>query len=222
MARPPMPSDKVQPMEPDRATSPAEASSSWQLVGRIVLGMAVVGFGIWILFDFLPALAWAAVLAIALWPLYRRLWLVLPPHGASILAPLLMTVAVGIIVIAPLVLLGIALARESHVVFGLVSEARHHGIPVPYWIGELPLIGPVLAEWWRDNLSDPAIAEELIGRVNVHTLTQSAREYGGEVVHRLALLLFTLLTLFFLFRDGGRLTEDLRDLSDRMIGLRGE
>ena len=48
------------------------------------------------------------------------------------------------------------------------------------------------------------------------------REYGVEVVHRLALLLFTLLTLFFLFRDGEVLVEQLRSLGDRLIGLRGE
>src|SRR5207237_8619599 len=47
-------------------------------------------------------------------------------------------------------------------------------------------------------------------------------DVGVEVVHRLALFLFTLLTLFFLFRDGAALTERLRQLSDRLIGLRGE
>ena len=65
------------------------------------------------------------------------------------------------------------------------------------------------------NLGDPVAAEELIGRVNLRTLTISAREYGGEIVHRLAILLFTLLTLFFVFRDGDRLAEQLRRLSDR-------
>jgi len=35
-------------------------------------------------------------------------------------------------------------------------------------------------------------------------------------------LLFTLLTLFFVFRDGGALAERLRMLSDQVIGLRGE
>src|SRR5205085_737926 len=98
--------------------------------------------------------------------------------------------------IAPLVLLGIALARESHFVVDFIRDARHHGIPAPVWIGQLPIMGASIADWWRTNLSDPVAAEELIGRVNLRTLTESAREYGGEVVHRLALLLFTLLTPF--------------------------
>jgi predicted PurR-regulated permease PerM len=132
------------------------------------------------------------------------------------------TVLIGIVFIAPLVLLGIAVARESHFVVEFIAEARHNGIPVPGAVERLNVVGPTLAEWWRANLSDPSMAEEMIGRVNLRTLTESVREYGGEVVHRLAIFLFTLLTLFFVFRDGAALTEKLRDLSDRLIGLRGE
>jgi predicted PurR-regulated permease PerM len=148
------------------------------------------------------------------------LW-VLPQGSDRVLGPLLVTTGIAVIIIAPLVLLGIAIGRETHVVIGLVTEARHYGLPVPYWLGNLPLIGAPIGDWWRENLSDPAVADELIGR-NLQRLTDAARHYGGEIVHRLALLLFTLLTLFFMFRDGGWLTERLRELSDRLIGLRGE
>ncbi|MGC2411541.1 MAG: AI-2E family transporter, partial [Stellaceae bacterium] len=193
-----------------------------QQLARIALATAVIAVGLWILADFLPALAWAAVLAIALWPLYGWLLHVLPERSDRVVGPLLATIGIGIVFIAPLILLGIALARESHFVIEFVADARHHGIAVPEWIGQLPVAGPTIAEWWQGNLSDPAMAEELIGRVTLHTLTDSAREYGGEVLHRLAIFLFTLLTLFFMFRDGGTLTERLRHLSDRLIGLRGE
>lgn len=209
-------------MEPDQATPPAAESPYWQQIARIAMAAAVVAVGLWILLDFLPALAWAAVLAIALWPLYRWLLRLLPDRSDRALAPLLGTVLVGIVFVGPLVLLGIAVARESHFVVEFIAEARTNGIPAPGAIERLHVIGPTLAEWWRANLSDPAMAEEMIGRVNLRTLTDSVREYGGEVVHRLAIFLFTLLTLFFMFRDGAALAEQLRSLSDRMIGLRGE
>jgi predicted PurR-regulated permease PerM len=209
-------------MEPDQPTLASAGSSYSQQIARIALATAVVAVGLWILADFLPALAWAAVLAIALWPLYRWLLLLLPERSDRALGPLLGTVLIGIVFVAPLVLLGIAVARESHFVVEFIAEARHQGIPVPGAVERLNVVGPTLAEWWRANLSDPAMAEEMIGRVNLRTLTESVREYGGEVAHRLAIFLFTLLTLFFVFRDGAALTEKLRDLSDRMIGLRGE
>lgn len=209
-------------MEPDRAVPPDAGSSSWQQFARIALATAVIAVGLWILTDFLPALAWAGVLAIALWPLYHRMLRLLPESTHQVAGPLLGTALVGIVFIAPLVLLGIALARESHFVTEFVADARHRGIAVPEWIGQLPVAGPTIAHWWSANLSDPLMAEELIGRVTLHTLTESARDVGAEVVHRLAIFLFTLLTLFFLFRDGGTLAERLRQLSDRLIGQRGE
>src|SRR5712691_9305954 len=101
-------------MEPDRATPPAAASSSSQRLARMALATAVVAVGLWILFDFLPALAWAAVLAIALWPLYRHLLRLLPEHSDRVLGPLLVTTGIAVVIIAPLVLLGIAIGRESH------------------------------------------------------------------------------------------------------------
>jgi predicted PurR-regulated permease PerM len=209
-------------MEPDPPTPPAAAFASWQLIARVALATAVVAFGLWILHEFLAALAWAAVLAVALWPLYARLQRLLPQPDRWALGPLLTTTVVAIAIIAPIVLLGIAVAHESHFVIGFIGEVRRNGVAVPNWINELPLVGTTVAEWWRANLSDPVAAEDLIGRVNLRTLTISAREYGGEIVHRLALLLFTLLTLFFFFRDGSVLAEQLRQLSDRIIGLRGE
>ena len=151
-------------MDRDPATPPAIPSTSSQRLARIALATAVVAVGLWILREFLAALAWAAVLAIAFWPLYRRLPRLLSPNLDRVLAPLLATSAIGIIFIAPLVLLGIALARESHVVIQFIVDARHHGIPVPDWIGQLPAIGPTLAEWWRANLGDPLVAEEMIGQ----------------------------------------------------------
>lgn len=208
-------------MEPDIPTPPGTIAPRRQLVARSVLATALAALGVWILFDFLPALAWAGVLAIALWPLYRRLLRLLPQRSQRVLAPLLVTTGVAVVIIAPLVLLGIAIGRESHLVIGLVTEARHYGLPVPSWLENLPLGGATLRDWWQNNLTDPAVADDLIGR-NLQLLTGGARRYGGEVVHRLALLFFTLLTLFFVFRDGSRLTERLRELSDRLIGQRGE
>ena len=219
--------NRVSPEPPQRPTvvatpSPAAASSAWQTVARTVLAVAVVGFGLWILFDFLPALAWAGVLAIALWPLYDRLLRVLPGRHEHLLGPALATVVVGIVIVGPLVLIGIALANEVHVAIRLVNEARHSGIPPPYWLADLPLVGASVVTWWKDHLSDPFLAQAMFGSIDVQTLTYSARHYGGEIVHRLVILGVTLLTLFFAFRDGSGLAAHLRGLSDRLLGPRGE
>ena len=193
-----------------------------QVATRLVLAIGLVLAGLWILHPFLVALVWAGIFAIALWPLFRRLQRVLPAICERGVAPLLLVTAVAVMFIAPLVFLGFAVARETHFVVEFITAARHSGVPVPDWVGQVPMIGAATADWWRANLADPATAQELFGRINARTLAESAREYGAIVAHRLGLFGFTLLTLFFLFRDGSRLTEQLRDLSDRVIGIRGE
>jgi predicted PurR-regulated permease PerM len=205
-------------MEPD----PVAPETSSQLRARLVVAVGFVLVGLWILHDFLPALAWAVVLSIALWPLYQRLLSVLPGGSGRITAPLLLTFAVGLLFVAPLVLLGIAIARETHFFIELVVSARHSGLAVPEWIAQLPVVGPSIADWWHTNLSDPIMAEALFGRLTPRMIAESARDYGGEVARRLVIFLFTLLTLFFLFRDGSSLSNQLRTLSTRVIGKRGD
>jgi predicted PurR-regulated permease PerM len=189
---------------------------------RLVLALGLSLFGLWILRDFLPALAWAVVLSIALWPLYDRLLQLFPSQRGRIAVPLLLTLLVGVVFVAPLVLLGVALVKESHIFIAFVGTARHEGIMVPDWLGQVPVVGPTFADWWQANLTDPVTAEALFGRLNPRVIAESAREYGGEIIRRLVTFLFTLLTLFFLFRDGGRLSDDMCKVSDRVMGARGE
>jgi predicted PurR-regulated permease PerM len=206
-------------MDPDPSPGAEPVS---QRRARLVLALGLSLIGLWILRDFLPALAWAVVLSIALWPLYDRLLQLCPSQRGRIAVPLLLTLLVGIVFVAPLVLLGVALVKESHIFIAFVGTARHEGIIVPDWLGQVPVVGPTLADWWQANLSDPVTAEALFGRLNPRVIAESAREYGGEIIRRLVTFLFTLLTLFFLFRDGSRLSEDLRTASDRVMGARGE
>jgi predicted PurR-regulated permease PerM len=200
-------------VEPERAA---------QRIARMVLAAALILLGLWILHRYLAALGWAAVLAIALWPLYQRLVQVLGGPAQRVLAPLVLTLLIGVVFLVPFVYAAVEAARETHVLAQYLVEAQRTGIPVPGWIPELPGIGYPLDEWWRTNLSDPKAAEVLLGRIYSRVPTESAREVGGQIVHRLILFGFTLLTLFFLFRDGPAFSRQLIALSDRLVGAQGE
>ena len=209
-------------MEHNTDASAPLGEDTGQRIARTVLAAALVLLGLWILHRYLAALAWAAVLAIALWPLYRRLVGALGEHGQRILGPLILTLSIGLVFIVPFVYAAVEVARETHVFVQYLVDARHNGIPVPEWVTQLPGIGFPLEEWWRSNLSDPKAAEELLGRIYARVPAESAREVGGEIIHRLILFAFTLLTLFFLFRDGTALSGRLIELSDRLLGAQGE
>jgi predicted PurR-regulated permease PerM len=193
-----------------------------QRAARIVLAIALVLLGTWILHRFLPALGWAGVLTIALWPLYRPLARHLPGGQEGVLAPLLLTLLIGLVFSMPFVYVVIEGARELRGAIHFIAEAQHSGVPVPDWLPQIPGVGHPLEEWWRANLSDPTAAQELLGRFNARSAAESARHYGAAILHRLILFGFTLLTLFFLFRYGTRLSIQLVRLSDRLLGPDGE
>jgi predicted PurR-regulated permease PerM len=87
--------------------------SALQLLGRIALIAVLVALAIWVLRRFFPALARAAVLAIASWP--ARQWLIDKGVRRSI-AAFLLTVLVGALIAGPLVVRAVQMAREASVI----------------------------------------------------------------------------------------------------------
>jgi predicted PurR-regulated permease PerM len=189
-----------------------------QRIARLVAVVTLAALGLWIIHPFLPALAWALIFAIIAWPLYERLNQTRAARGWPVLAPLAITVSVGLVFILPFALIAGELARDVGGVVAHLASFRRNGIPVPDWLPALPGLGGVLARWWQANLADPQSVRELLGRAFTHIPTAMVREFGGQIVHRLALFGFTLLTLFFLFRDGAVLARQIVDLSDRLLG----
>ena len=189
---------------------------------RIVLALALVALAAWIAADFLTALAWAIVIAITTWPLYVGFAALIPQPLRRIVAPLLFTLLVGIVLLIPLMLALQQLAQASDAVVRWVAELQKSGVPVPTWIAQLPFTGDLLVNWWQTNLSDPQAAAQWLRGVNLESFTAWTRALGGEVLHRLMLFLITLVTLFFLYRDGAWLSERVLATADRFIGDPGE
>jgi predicted PurR-regulated permease PerM len=58
--------------------------------------------------------------------------------------------------------------------------------------------------------------------VNADNASEFFKTFGGQLLHRLFLLLFSLLTLFFLLRNGRVLASRFFDTCDRLVGDPGE
>jgi len=204
-----------------RHGDPADASRGQQ-IAFLVLAGALTALGLWTIKSFLPALVWAAVLAIAIWPLYQRARNRWPPGRHDILIPAGFTAAVALVFVLPLALAGVQLGREAHGLFDWIRTARTSGVPAPDWLAHLPVGGEQATAWWKANLSDPAGSSELLRRLDQGDLFAFSRHMGSQLLHRAVLFAFTLLTLFFLFRDGQALSKQLRRASLRAFGRRGE
>ncbi len=219
---------RIGAVEPD-AVQPASAAAlaaSSPLLGqgaaRVALSLALIALGAYTLENFLRALAWAAILAVATWPLFTRTQARFGTGRHNILLPLLFTVGATLLFVVPLGLVAVQAGHEARVVARWIGEARLHGAAAPDWLGRLPLAGPQAMGWWNANLAQPDDAAALLGRMDRAEMLQASRRLGGEVARRGVLFGFTLVTLFFLYRDGQSLVRRLQVASRRLVGPHGE
>lgn len=189
---------------------------------RIVLACALVALGLWTLHGFLPALVWAAVIAVAIGPLYARAARRWPPGRHNITLPLLFTTAVAVVFLLPFVVLGVQAAREAHDTIQFARNAMESGVPVPTWISGLPFGAAQATAWWQANLADPSDVSGLVHHATHGTALLTTREIGAAFTHRVLIFCFTILTLFFVLRSGETLTRELLMASQKLFGSHGE
>jgi predicted PurR-regulated permease PerM len=192
-----------------------------QGITRAVFAAALFALGAWTLRGFLAALAWAAIIAIASWPLYQRVKRRWPSPLRHHLLPATFTIAIGLVFILPLVIFGMMLSRESQSAFVWIEGIRNNGLAVPDWISQLPVAGSAVANWWHENLESPQSAAALVKGINHGDIVAISETFGAQLGRRLLTFTFTLLTLFFLFKDGETFSSSLDFLSTRLLGPRG-
>src|SRR5947208_6863041 len=123
-----------------------EALPVERVLGLALLGLLAIGTFI-ILRPFISALLWAVIITYSTSGLNRRLqvWM----RGRRSLAAILTTLLVGTVILLPLALVSVTLTES---VAGFVTDAREaldKGItPPPDWVGQLPLLGPAIRDYW--------------------------------------------------------------------------
>ncbi len=200
----------------------SEATPRRYGLARAVLVLALVLAGLWTIKGFLPALAWAVILALAVWPLYRRTEERFPSAKHNFLLPAIFTGGIALLFVVPLIIAGIQIERELRALIEWYPHVQETGLPAPDWLSKLSFGNWSAAQWWRENLGNPAALAELFRHIDHATLISLTRQLGEAVARRSVLFFFTLLTLFFLFRDGPSLTRHLIVASARIFGPHGE
>ncbi len=206
---------------PEMTAAPVPLTRA-QRYASVALAAALLLLGLYTLRNFLDALAWAGIFAIALWPLYRRAQAQFGPNHHKLTLPLLFTIGVALIFILPLGLVGIQLARESESVGAWLRNAQDQGIAEPAFLRHLPFGSGQVDAWWQDNLADPGSARELVQRSTRGHVADIGRIVIAQVARRITVGIFTLLTLFFLFKDGDAVICQFRRAILRAFGPGGE
>lgn len=210
--------DRPASLPPDVPPPAQTPQTQWRPIGYFALSLALTILGVWILWDFLPALAWAAVLAIAIWPLFERFAAPNMPRGP---AAATFTLLIALVFIVPLIIAAVDVGREGVAAVQAARTIQEQGIAPPEWLSRIPWLSDPVAAWWQSHLSDPGYAGDLLGHIDRSLAFQWTRSLGSQVLHRLALFGFTLLTLFFLFRDGPLLARQTCAVTDRLFGAAG-
>nr|WP_182307395.1 AI-2E family transporter [Ciceribacter thiooxidans] len=205
------------PVAPSRtALIPPISAARWLLVLIVIAGIYFFhGFVV-------PVLA-ALVIAFASWPLYKEL---LRRIGGN--TTIGATLAILFIVAFLVVPIGIAVSYtigEVRQWIGWALEVNRFGAPPPDWITALPGVGPWLGEKWQEHIGSPGAIGSLIQIVsgaNIGNIYRALIAAGDGAFHLILTLLFMLIALFFVYRDGSNFTRQLDLLGERILPTRWE
>ncbi len=192
---------------------------------RLTLGVLFIGVLIaasfWIMRPFLLALIWATMIVVATWPIMLRLeaWL----GGRRALAMAIMTVALLLVFIVPLLLAIQTIVKHGEEIVGWAKGFATYSLPPPpAWVGKLPMVGPKFNEAWQEIAA--AGPGGLRARLVPHTdeIMKRFAERAGSLAMMFVQFLLTVVIAGVLFYSGEKVARAMRRFARRLAGQRGE
>ncbi|OHC70291.1 MAG: AI-2E family transporter [Rhodocyclales bacterium GWA2_65_20] len=183
----------------------------------IALAMLVGGCAL-VLWPFLTALVWAAILASTSWPGF--LWLERVVGHQRTVAALLMTLLVTVVLLGPVVAVAVVMADDLAELGRAITAVFKDGLPdAPGWLVDLPLLGRSIYDYWQQFAHD---GQRLMGELQ--KLAKPAQEVAlaagrivGQGVIDIAVSVFL---AFFFFIHGEALAQRLGVALGRLTGDR--
>ena len=183
----------------------------------------VLAAGVYFFHGFLVPVLAALVIGFASWPLYKRLRAAL--GGRNTWSATVALVLVLSFIIVPIIFTALYAIKEVRVWAAWAIEANRVGPPVPLWIADLPVVGAGAAEQWQRYLGHPGGLGELVQAIsgsNIGNIYRGLLVVGSSAFQALLTLLFLLITLFFVYRDGDKLVAQVDRIGERVLPDRWE
>jgi len=181
----------------------------------------LIALSFWILHPFLVSIIWAAVIVIALWPVLETLQRRFAVRRG--LAVTLMTTALLLIFLAPLMFAILTIAKNSGNITARLRSFNTISLPAPpKWLKSIPIAGEKMNSGWtafvalspqeRSAKVAPYAQKALRG------FTALAGSTGATIVNFLLTVIFATV----LFAKGEIFREGLLSFGRRLAGRRGE
>ncbi|MDO9051405.1 MAG: AI-2E family transporter [Methylotenera sp.] len=189
-------------------------------ISRIALIALLIIGCIFVLYPFMAAVLFAAVICVFTWPLYQRVWRQLGRRDT--LAAITMTLLLLVALILPMAYLVMNLADSATILLDEAQTTLQNLQPfAPEWIKNLPLVGSQLAEFWQRA----AVSHEELMRL-LSQYSEPMRKFmlqGVQLVMGGFLqLLLVVFVAFFFYRDGAYLAKIVVAILRRLGGELGE
>lgn len=189
-------------------------------ISRIALIALLIIGCIFVLYPFMAAVLFAAVICVFTWPLYQRVWRQLGRRDT--LAAITMTLLLLVALILPMAYLVTNLADSATILLDEAQTTLQNLQPfAPEWIKNLPLVGSQLAEFWQRA----ALSHEELMRL-LSQYSEPMRKFmlqGVQLVMGGFLqLLLVVFVAFFFYRDGAYLAKIVVAILRRLGGELGE
>jgi predicted PurR-regulated permease PerM len=194
--------------------------SGKQLVS-IVFTCLILAGAFAVLKPFLLAIIWAAIIAIASWPLYLRIEQVC--GGRRPIAAVLTTALICVLLVGPMVLLIVFITQDAVSAASYLLKVDANGAPTPDWLGNVPWIGGMLVERWNLYLAQPNQLSTVLRSVastKGDVLQSAAQFFVVGLTGRVVTLIFAIWVLYFFYRDGPKLIERIGTMGNRWLGSR--
>ncbi len=181
--------------------APAPARNAWlRALPFALLSFALLS--LWILRRFIEPLAWASIVAVVTWPLYRRFAQRLGSTTSSNVAALLFTVIVAAFVFAPMVFAFAALVGETAGLATWMQQLDRTGVAPPAWLQSVPLLGDVVTESWHAVVGTPGALSAWLHHADSSALLGWAQTLGTFMERQVFIGFFMVFALFFAYRGG--------------------
>ena len=175
-----------------------------------------------VLQPFLLAAAWAVVIAIASWPLHRRIRKRLPPQREGLAAGV-STALVFLMLVAPMAALLTLVAQEIYSIVERLVAIDRTGAPPPTWLVRVPGFSEQLIDLWQKTLGEPEQLSRLLkewAATEVDNVQSFAQSVLVGLSTRIITLFFAVWILFFIYRDGETLIARINAIGYRWLERR--
>lgn len=207
-------------MHSDPYRAPSSAQISARFLARTTLVTLLLLGCLFVVYPFVAAMLFAAVLCTSTWPIFEQLRKSL--GNRPTLAAFVMTLGLTLVFLLPLTLIASHTASGLSVLSEYITPWVEQGglNEPPIWLSSMPWIGDYVLQYWH-TLSESRTELLKALQVSAESLRPFLLKTASLIANGVIQLALVLLVAFFFYRDGAAITRLIRTAVEKIGGQVG-